>query len=216
MNQQQAYRKIVHLTLFLLAILPQVKPVSAHAPGNEDAPSLELFLQEVTNGDPEAVRGLYVPGVLADAIVEQPEGMPAFVSSEAGVLTRFGMAEEHGTLGLLAHNYLAGEDFHQLGQGEEIVLIYGNGRTETYVVQQILRYQALSPRSVISDFIDLKNGKRLSAADLFQKVYNRPGDLVLQTCIYADEDASWGRLFIIAVPIDEYDARSMPGYPPFQ
>lgn len=216
MIQQHVYRRLLPLALFLLAILPLATPVSARAPANEDTPSLELFLQEVTNGDPEALRGLYVPGVLADAIVEQPEGMPAFVSSEAGVLTRFGMAEEHGTLGLLAHNYLAGEDFPGLDQGQLIVLIHGDGKTETYIVRQILRYQALSPRSVISDFVDLRTEERLSAAELFQRVYNRPGDLVLQTCIYADDDASWGRLFIIAVPVDEYDSRSMPGYPPFQ
>jgi len=167
------------------------------------------------NGEPDDLRGLYVPGVLADAIVDQPEGNPAYVSSEDGVVTRFALAEEYGTFGLLAHNYLAGEDFAGLDQGQLIVLIYGNGKTETYIVRQILRYQALSPRSVTSNFVDLQTDERLSASELFQRVYNRPGDVVLQTCIYADGDASWGRLFIIAVPVEEYDPRSMPGSPPF-
>jgi hypothetical protein len=77
-------------------------------------------------------------------------------------------------------------------------LIYGDGRTETFIVRRFLRYQALSPDSVKSDFVDLETGEFLTTSQLFLKVYNRPGDLVLQTCIYAEGDTSWGRLFIIA------------------
>jgi hypothetical protein len=215
MIQQHVYRRILHLALFLLAILPLATPASARSPGDGDIPSFEIFLQSVMNGEPSDLRGLYVPGLLADAIVVQPEGNPAYVSSEDGVVTQFALAEEYGTFGLLAHNYLAGEEFSRLDEGQSIVLIYGNGKTDTFIVRQILRYQALSPRSVTSNFVDLQTEERLSASELFQRVYNRPGDVVLQTCIYSDGDPSWGRLFIIAVPVEEYDPRSMPGSPTF-
>jgi hypothetical protein len=69
-------------------------------------------------------------------------------------------------------------------------------------VKQILHYQALSPSSPYSDFLDLDdpNGTRISVETLFYKVYTQNGTLVLQTCIEANGNSSWGRLFVIAVP----------------
>jgi hypothetical protein len=216
MIRGHAYRRIAHVALFLMVFLPQTAPESVRALENTDLPSLELFVQAVMNGDPDEVRGLYVPGLLADTVVAQPEGMPAYVSPEQGALTRFEMAEEYGTHGLLAHNYLAGEAFDDLGKGQNIFLVYGDGRIGVFAVAKFYRYQALSPRSVTSDFIDLETQERLSASELFVHAFNRPGHVVLQTCIYADGDPSWGRLFVIAAPIGVFDPRSMPGYIVFQ
>ena len=82
-----------------------------------------------------------------------------------------------------------------------IYLIYGDGKTETFIVREFIRVQALSPNSVTSEFVDLDTGERLSSTRLFFKVFNRPGNLTLQTCINAEGNLSWGRVFILAEPI---------------
>jgi hypothetical protein len=213
MENRPVHRKIIQIPLLLLVFLLQALPAPALALDlKDDIPSLEIFVQDVMNGEPEDLRGLYIPDVLADEIVRQPEGMPAYVSSKPGEITQFSMAEEYGTFGLLAHNYLAGEAFSDLESRQVLYLVYGDGEIEKYSVRQVLRYQALTSHSITSDFIDLETGERLSASKLFLKVFNRPGEVVLQTCIYADGDASWGRLFIIAVPVDEHDPGLLPAY----
>ena len=208
MRHRPAYRKYMYFVLLILAVL--MHPMPVHALGDAEIPSIEEFTEQVMNGNPDELRGLYIPGVLANEVVSQPEGSPAFVSPWQDVVTLFDMAEETGTHGLLAHNYLAGESFFDLAKGQSIHLIYGDGRVEIFVIRQFLRYQALSPNSVTSNFIDLETKERLSASELFLRIFNRPGDVVLQTCIEAEGDSSWGRFFVIAVPVGEYDPRSMP------
>jgi hypothetical protein len=204
------------LLILLLAALSFATPVSVHALDEGGMPTMEEFIADLVNGDPEDLRGIYAPEVMAYEIQPQPRGNPAHVTLDHDALTLFGMAAEYETVGLLAHNYLAGSDFFQLEHGQLFHLIYGDGRTETFIARHVWRYQALSPNSVMSDFVDLETGELLSASQLFLKVYNRPGDIALQTCIYRDGDPSWGRLFIIAEPYEEPEPRSMPGYLLFQ
>jgi len=181
-----------------------------------EIPPLETFIAQVMNGNADELRGIYVSGVFADVITPQPVDDPTFVTSQSNALTQFGMASRHGSIGLLAHNYLAGSDFFLLEEGQLIYLIYGDGRTETYIIRRFLRFQALTPQSTTSDFVDLETGELLSASNLFHKVFQRKGDVVLQTCIYADGNASWGRLFIIAEPYEEHAPISMPIHLEFQ
>ncbi len=109
------------------------------------------------------------------------------------------MASSYGSIGMLAHNYLAGASFASLGSGKEIDVIYGDGKVVKYTVSSIRKYQALSPTSMYSDFKDLSNpSKTLSVSDVFYATYGKSGALVLQTCISNNGNASWGRLFVIA------------------
>ena len=80
--------------------------------------------------------------------------------------------------------------------------MYGDGRTAYFQITAVERYQALQPTSPYSDFVDTTNQSKLSATDLFYHIYNGNGQLVLQTCIEANGNASWGRLFVIAEPAD--------------
>jgi hypothetical protein len=205
-----------NLVILLLAVYVFLPVPGAHALDADEVPPLAQFVIELTNGDPDELRGIHVPGVMAYEIVPQPEGRPAFVTLENDALTLFELASRYETTGLLAHNYLAGDDFFLLEKRQLVHLIYGDGRTETYVIRHFWQYQALSPKSVTSNFVDLDTGEQLTASQLFLKVYNRPGDLVLQTCIYRDGESSWGRLFIIAEPFVELEPQSMPGYMSFQ
>lgn len=194
--------------LFILSLLV-LFPAQAHALIATDIPSLDAFIEQVSNGEPGELRGVYVPGVFADMVTPQPDNNPAYVSSRKDALTDFEMASRYGSTGLLAHNYFAGRDFFLLERGQTVYLIYGDGRVEAYIVKYFMRYQALDPYSVTSEFVDLETGELLTASKLFLKIYNRPGDVVLQTCIYAQGNSSWGRLFIIAERYGGIDEKSM-------
>lgn len=189
---------IVLLTLLLSVLLP--KPVFALEDPNSST-NLPTFIQSIRNGNAAILSGIYVSNVMAFPIIQQPMGYPGFVSNEANTLTQFSMANEVGNLGLLAHNHLAGTNFAQLIKGDVIVLVYGDGHTQSFRITEILQYQALSPNSPYSDFKDLATEKTLSVEQLFNKVYRGDFHVTLQTCIEQGGNPSWGRLFVIAQPI---------------
>jgi hypothetical protein len=159
--------------------------------------SLASFAQQVTNGNSGQITGLYSDNLFALAVVQQPSGQAGYVSTAGNTTTQFGMASG---LGFLAHNYLSGSLFSYLYGSAPITVVYGDGHTKNYRVSQIRKFQALSPDSPYSDFVDLASGSTLSASDLFYATYGVGGQLVLQTCISANGNSSWGRLFIIATP----------------
>lgn len=163
-------------------------------------PLLSAFVDQVKNGQSGQLRGVYIPEVLAVPVVGQPSGNNAFVSPHPDVITQFGLASQVGSTGLLAHNYLTGESFFLLKKDQRFHLIYGDGQVLTFVVTEILRYEALEPSSTLSRFVSLENNDLLSSSELFAKVYERPGNVILQTCISKDNNPSWGRLFVIAKP----------------
>lgn len=202
--------RILANTILLLGILISalVSPVSVLADGNATAnalPNFSEFSQTVQNGKTEILRGVYVPGVLALPIIQQPSGSAGFVSNEDDRVTQFRMANSFGNIGLLAHNHLSGREFFNLSVGDEVRMVYGNGDVEVFVVAEVLRYQAMQPNSPYSAFRDLDTDKVLSVEKMFKKVYMGDRHLTFQTCIEQDGIGSWGRLFVIAIPKAEYD-----------
>lgn len=165
-----------------------------------DLPTLETFIEQVKNDRADQLRGIYIPGVLAARIVQQTSGSEGFVSPWENVLTQFDMASRLGSTGLLAHNYLAGKWFAELQPGQTFYLVYGDGRTAAFTVSESLQYQALEPNAVSGKFVDLRNGRSLTHAELFTEIYNRKGQVIFQTCIEAENNPTWGRLFVIAEP----------------
>ena len=146
---------------------------------------------------------LTIEGIKTLPIVQQPPGNSNFVSSVQENVTAFQTAASLGTVGLLAHNYMAGQYFLQILPGQEITLVYSGQRTKKFIVTEIQTYQALIPDSPSSNYVDLSTGKYLTATQLFNKVYrDQTGHLILQTCISAQQNPSWGRLFIIAEPAE--------------
>jgi hypothetical protein len=175
---------------------------STQAIANPDGalPGFADFSRSVQNGDARVLRGVYVPDVLALPIVQQPMDRPYYVSNRDGEATQFGMASQYGNIGLLAHNTLSGRDFSRLSIGQQVRLVYGDGRVEDFLVADILRFRASNPESVSSSFRNLDRNETLSAGEMFTRTYTGERHLVFQTCIAANGDVSWGRLFIIAVP----------------
>ena len=191
---------IIILSVLFVSFFFGATPAFAMA---ESQVSFTEFSQSVQNGNAETLNGVYVPNVLAFPVVQQPYGYASYVSKNDNEVTQFRMASQFGNTGLLAHNYLAGESFSQLAIGQEVRLVYGDGRVEYFVVSQILQYQALQPHSPYSSFRNLDRDETLSVEEMFKRVYFGDRHVTFQTCIEAEGNLSWGRLFIIAIPKSE-------------
>lgn len=187
------------LVAFIVSLF--YNPLSTKALGNVvTLPSLADFSKSVQNGKAEVLRGVYVNDVLALPIIQQPSGNPGFVSNNDGEITQFGMPSQYGNIGLLAHNHLSGKSFSQLAVGQEVRLVYGDGKTQIFVITEVLRFQALQPTSPYSSFRNLNKDETLTAEQMFKRVYLGDRHVTFQTCVESYGNSSWGRLFVIAVP----------------
>jgi hypothetical protein len=162
-------------------------------------PFYDTFVASIVNGNASQVVGVYVDEVMVLKVVQQPTDNPAYVSTLEDTATYFAMVEEiTGNTGLLAHNYLAGIYYYDLQPGQIVMLIYGDGSTEEYIVSESDEFQALNPESATSSFVDLSTGETLTSTDLFYRVYGGSSRTTFQTCIAQGSEDSWGRLFVIS------------------
>jgi len=203
------FLKVFFIVVFAIAVVLPTLPVqaaghydvtSAFSQPN-DLPEFADFVLSVSDGASGVVRGVYVPGLFAFRVIQQSPGNDGYVSPAADAITQFSMAGQYGVTGLLAHNYLAGSNFKGLKAGQEIRIVYGDGRVAYYQISAVSRYQAISPLSVTSNFIDLATGTEYTAEQTFTQFYMGGNHVTFQTCIAKGDEASWGRLFIVAYPI---------------
>ena len=194
----------LHLLVFALATF-FITPGFAHSAGySKSAPSdFQNFYNPIQNGEADTLRGVFVADVLALPIVQQPKDSLYYVSNHDGEVTQFAIASQYGNIGLLAHNNLSGRSFSKLSVGQEVDLVYGNGRIEKFMITEILHFQALQPQSQQSSFLNLDTSETLSANEMFNRVYAGSHHLTFQTCIQANGNASWGRLFVVASPEEQ-------------
>ena len=188
------------LLIILTCLFFNPSPVPALGYGEPEFPSFAEFSRSVQNNQADVLMGVYVQEVLALPVSQQPAGNAGYVSPFDGQITQFGMASQFGNVGLLAHNNLSGKFFSELAIGQEVRLVYGNGKIEYFVIEKILRFQALQPTSPYSSFRDLDRDETLTAEQVFMKVYAGDRHVTFQTCIAGPERLSWGRLFVIATP----------------
>lgn len=191
------------LAIFICALFSPA-PALAKESGGATLPEFSEFVASVRNDQVGVLRGVYVASVLASPIVQQPVDKPNFVSPIDGIITQFSMPSQYENVGLLAHNNLSGRFFSTLALGQEVRLVYGDGKIETFVITQILQYQALTPNSPYSSFRDLNTNDFLTAAQVFEQVYQGNRHVTFQTCIAANGISTWGRLFVIATPKPAY------------
>jgi hypothetical protein len=176
---------------------------------------LDQFRASVTNGNAAELVGVYVPQLFAFPVVQQPKGYATFVSTDPKVVTQFGSASGYGTVGLLAHNNLAGARFYDLQAGQMFLLVYGDGSVAPYKVDSIRKFQALSPEDPFSSFIDLDHpAAQLSSGEVFAQVYTASNQVVFQTCLERNGNPSWGRTFVSAAPLVSTNLLSIPAYQP--
>ena len=201
-------KRTARKTSVLLAICASLLyyPAPGHALGSTDTlPGFSAFSKSVQNGDSKVLRGVYIEDILALPIIQQPSGNPGYVSTHEGEVTQFGMPSQYGNVGLLAHSHLSGKSFTELAVGQQVRLVYGDGKVESFVIAEVLRFQALQPTSPYSSFRNLdKTDETLTAEQMFKRVYLGNRHVTFQTCIEAYGNSSWGRLFVIAVPKSEY------------
>jgi hypothetical protein len=172
-----------------------------------DFPSFDDFFRrlqdlESLSYEPQKARGIYAFGSFALPIVQQPEDNSLYVSNHNGILTQFQSALRYGITGLLAHNYLSGREFYNLGLGQEIQVIYGDGRVQSYRISEIQRYQKMIPSSPQSRYIELDTGKEMTTKEVFRKFYRGSNQVTFQTCLEGDGLLNWGLYFVVAQPID--------------
>ncbi len=195
--------------LFLCAMSPPLAAQAKEVPADA-LPTLEQFVEQVANGNGETLRGVYVPLKLALPVVQQPPGREDYVSPMNAEVTEFRMAQKAGSVGLLAHNYLAGRHFFNIERGDLVFLAYGNRRVETFVVEEIRKYEELYNGL----YKDLETLQDYDARQVFHEMYGGERHVTLQTCIEKDGNWNWGRLFIIALPQVETEALAPPPPPP--
>lgn len=165
-------------------------------------PELEAFIDNVFTGQADVLTGVFVDQDFSMPVVQQPYNQPGFISSADGNVTDFRLARDYGSIGLIAHNYLGGKLFDQFELGQTLYLVYGDSEVVAYSVVRIEQYQALSPNSPYSDFVNLDGSEgTISAEDLFYQMYGQDDAVVFQTCIEKDGNSTWGRLFVTAVPL---------------
>jgi hypothetical protein len=164
--------------------------------------SLDQFSTALNSGKADVIVGVYAANTFALRVVNQVMNNPAYVSPMNGTVTQFGTATQYGTTGLLAHNYLSGAYFSKLALGQEIDIVNGDGAVRRYVVTNIRHFQALDSSSPYSNFVDVENGgAQLSSTELFNQTYTGGNKVIFQTCINANGNGSWGRLFVTATPM---------------
>jgi hypothetical protein len=189
-----------------LALTPTLttlaKPISDTLAAVANLPSLADFIRQVNNGKGDLVRGFYVSGVMALRVVPQPRGDPGFISAEDGTATLFQSASAFGVTGLLAHNFLSGQEFFRLKTGQALNVIYGDGHIRHYKVSQIDDFQRLSLDDLRSNFLELSSGLKKTADQVFADFYQGEPHLTLQTCIERYGEWTWGVHFIKAEPAD--------------
>ena len=204
LKSRMSARSPLHISLssilFTLAVLCLNAEVASAIGISDNLPSFIDFSRIVQNGQKDIVRGVYVDDVLALPVAQQPSGNATYVSNNDSEVTQFGMAAQYGNIGLLAHNHKAGAAFSQLIPGQEVKLVYGDGHVETFLIKKVLKFQALQPTNPYSSFKNLVVDETLTAEQMFYRVYAGNHHLTFQTCIAADGESSWGRLFVIAVP----------------
>jgi hypothetical protein len=173
----------------------------AAATGVDNLPTREAFIHQVWDGQAGSLRGLYVPGLLALRVVQQPDGLIDFISYDEGSATEYQSPRLFGVIGLLAHNFLSGRFFLQILPGQNATLIYGDGQTAEYQVTEIRDYERLTEQDMHSDFRDLETGQIISADQVFRTHYKGAGRLTLQTCLENDGNWNWGIRMITALPV---------------
>ena len=181
-------------------------PVWFSAGGIEPLPNLYEFIAQVKNHERGIVRGVYVPGMFALPVVQQPKNNYAFVSQAKDKVTQFRSATYFDVIGLLAHNYLSGSLFTKLAIGQPVIIVMGDGSTRRYIISESDSFQRLQESARSDEFIDLINGEGYSTIQIFNRYYRGEHHLTFQTCLEQDGDLDWGVLFVLALPVETVHA----------
>jgi hypothetical protein len=199
-NRARCLITLAVILILCLAVAPSRAQAHEKEAYGSEGTAFRQIAQVFTTGQ-DQVTGVVAEGLFSYPVITQNKNEPISVSTARNTLTQYGMAAQFGNIGLLAHNYLAGSRFFELTTGQRVYLFFGTGRVETFIVNRVLQYEALSPQNPYSDFRPAGSDKVISAAEMFNLVYGGAYHLTFQTCIEREGVSSWGRLFVIAEPV---------------
>lgn len=157
-------------------------------------PDITEFVRSVENGEKDQIVGVYSPRKLALKVVLQPPEDLNFVSKEKGSVTLFSRVVTRNSFGFLAHNYLSGKEFFELSKKDRVILVFGDGRLNRYMVNNSYSYEVLDR----TYFLDLQTREAKSVKEVFDLVYAKENTVTFQTCIEQNGDPYWGRYFVLA------------------
>ena len=190
-------------------LLPEAQQTTGHSGSftlDKNGMQLEHLLQDLyqdnTEGSSEVMQAVFAEDLFLLRVLQQGPNGPYYVSHQVDSVTQFDLTSKYGTVGLLAHNDHSGRLFVQLKRGQRILLVYGNGCTERFTVTDYLKYQAITADDPYTNFKDLRSGNVITNSQIFREVYKGERHITFQTCIAAEGNPSWGRLFVIAEPIN--------------
>jgi hypothetical protein len=164
--------------------------------------SFRQFAASMMNGNADQVRGVYVQGLMALAVVQQPVDEVTYVAAQMDIVTQFQSAADHNVIGLLAHNYLSGSLFYQLTDGAEVRIVFGDGSYQRYQVSGSYAFQKLDPHSLQSDLVDMETETVLTTNQVFNHFYSGEHHVTFQTCLEEGGLSNWGLTFVVAEPIN--------------
>jgi hypothetical protein len=141
-----------------------------------------------------------VPNLFSFPISQQPKGKEIFVTSQKNEVTQFRMPSYTGVTGLIAHNFLAGQQFYRLENGQKFWVQYEGKHLQEYRVTGSYRFKKLDPPNPSSRLIDLQNKQEMSAAQVYDRFYKGEHHVTFQTCLEGDGRLDWGLFFVVGEP----------------
>lgn len=146
-------------------------------------------------------------------VQQQPADGETYVSPSAGTVTQFQTAlNRWSSIGILAHNNLAGASFFSLEVGDRITVEFDNGLPRDFEVYDIRQYQDVSDDQSFSLFDQVGDGSNdvFSTLTVMSAVYGNAGYLTLQTCIARGNSSHWGVEFVLARPVKKPSQPAKP------
>jgi len=92
----------------------------------------------------------------------------------------------------MAHNFLSGKWFYELGNDSQVDVVYDDGSIRSFVIVKVIRYQVKG-----SNWIDLDTGESFNESVVAGEIRFGKHDIALMTCIQKGRNLSWGRAFWI-------------------
>jgi hypothetical protein len=162
--------------------------VYSYSGSEVEQPIIPVLAQQFISGSSMVSIGDNNPVMIEISGIEFDVDTTGVINNEDGVITEF-IDNIY-----MAHNNLAGKYF-----GGDAEITYANGSVIEYMVDEIIIMQALDPFSGSTNYTD---GVYLyTANDIHRLIFSR--GVVFVTCYQKDDNASWGRKFVIMEEVNK-------------
>lgn len=145
--------------------------------------------------DSETATRVYISGVLDLKVEPQLNGDNLEITNDPEIVNQYSLAKG-GTVALMAHNYLAGQYFYQIREGDVVLLDFRDGHSRKYVVTDIIEFQRLNLLFISTETLQVYSERQFLNTFFQSRDY-----LVFMTCLEKSGNVSWGVTLFIALPL---------------